>query len=218
VVRSVVAGSLLTVLMTASARAEAADAHANEPPLAPALVEVGVGGFARYDLGDFCEADGDVVSCTSGRAFVGAELAPRLRLSRLVSLGVFGSFGWAPGSESNVSSDGSHEDRSLTAWRLEAEGRLHPLADEDIDLWLGADVGVSAVRDAWDVYGPGDRIIETRADTEVAPVLGAAVGIDFRVAEIFALGPELRGALHFDGNASTLSVSLGVTGTFLVAD
>jgi len=213
----VAAGWFSTVFAVATARAEAADAQANDPTPAPAPGEFGVGGFVRYDLGDFCETDGDVVSCTSGRAFVGLEVAPRLRLSRLVSLGVFGTFGWAPGSESrNVSSDGSHEDRSLTAWRLEAEGRLHPLVDEGIDFWLGADVGVSAVRDAWDVYGPGDRFLETRADTELDPVVGAAVGIDFRVAEILSLGPELRGALQFDDERSVFSVSLGLTGTFLV--
>ena len=207
------------VFLGVTARAEAADTHANDstPAPAPAPGEFGVGGFVRYDLGEFCETDGDVVSCTSGRAFFGIEVAPRLRFSRLVSLGVFGSYGWAPGAESrNVSSDGSHEDRSLTAWRLEAEGRLHPLADAGHRPVARRRVGASAVRDARTSTVPATASSRLERTPTSVPSVGAAVGIDFRVAEILALGPELRGALQFDGDGSGFSVSLGLTGTFLV--
>jgi hypothetical protein len=72
----VTTGWLAPLVTVTSVHAAAPETRATDEPPPPELVELGVGAFARYDLGDFCETDGDVVSCTSGRAFVGFEAAP----------------------------------------------------------------------------------------------------------------------------------------------
>lgn len=183
----------------------------------PALVELGVSGFARADFADFCRTEGDLVTCTQGRTFMGLGAAPRLRLSRLLSLGALASYAWKVGTESTVSSDGSHEDQSLTSWRLEAEGRFHPVAHVRPDPWLGVDVGVTSYRDTRTLYVNGGRSGSSVSETESALVVGASAGGDLMAAPFFAFGAELRGSLFTYGEGLAVTAAIGLTGTFLVA-
>jgi hypothetical protein len=211
------------VIWGAPAHAQPASSGA-EAERGPPLLELGAAAFARYDNGDFCDADGDVVSCTSGRAFIGGAVVPRLRLLPLVSVGVLGAYAVAPGSEGTESSDGSHTERTITTYWFQAEGRLHPLYGEGIHLWIAATAGVTALRDARDDYDEDDVHTGTVSNTELGPMAGAGVGIDFNVLPFLALGPELRGAVlkYPDDDGTTLDdgpqffVSLGVAGTLLI--
>jgi hypothetical protein len=195
------------------------------PQKKPPLIELGAEAFARYDNGNFCDADGDAVSCTSGRAFLGGAVVPRLRLFPLLSVGVLGAYALAPGSEGSVSSDGSHDERTLATYWFQAEGRLHPLYGENIHLWIAATAGVTALRDARDSYDANDAHTGTVANTDWGPMVGAGVGIDFHVLPFLTLGPVLRGAVlkYPDGDDTALNqndsqffVALGVTGTLLI--
>jgi hypothetical protein len=137
---------------------------------------------------------------------------------------VLGAYAVAPGSEGTVSSDGSHDERTITTYWFQAEGRLHPLYGEGIHLWVAATAGVTALRDARDSYDADDVHTGTVSNTDVGLMAGAGVGIDFLVLPFLALGPELRGAVlkYPDDGGTTLDegpqffVSLGVAGTFLV--
>ena len=212
------------VVWNANARAESYNPN-SVPDRGPPLIELGAAAFARYDNGDFCDADGDVVSCTSGRAFIGGAVVPRLRLLPLVSVGVLGAYAVAPGEEGSASDDGGHEERTLTTYWFQAEGRLHPLYGEGIHLWIAATAGVTALRDARDNYDANDVHVNTVSSTDWGPMAGAGVGIDFHLLPFLALGPELRGAVlkyPDDDDGTTLDdgsqffVSLGVTGTLLI--
>jgi len=203
-------GLLLVTSGNARAQSEPASRAASSPP----LVEVGLAGFGRYDFGTFCEQDLDVVSCSSGRVFAGPQVTPRLRLSRLVSLGMLGAFGWGLGSEGQASGDGSRSERTLTTYRLEGEARLHPLDPNAVDLWFGADFGVTALRDAWTSYAPNGDVVGATTNTDVGAILGVAVGVDVRLGDFVALGPELRAAwLSYDEPQGF--VALALSGTFL---
>lgn len=211
------------IAWSASARAESYNPNST-PDRGPPLIELGAAAFARYDNGNFCDVDGDAVSCTSGRAFIGGAVIPRLRLFPLLSVGALGAYAVAPGSEGTESSDGSHTERTITTYWFQAEGRLHPLYGEGIHLWIAATAGVTALRDARDSYDADDVHTGTVSDTDWGPMAGLGVGIDFHVLPFLALGPELRGAVlrYPDDGSTTLDenskffVSLGLAGTFLV--
>jgi hypothetical protein len=206
---------------SASARAQTATPEAEKKP---ALIELGAEVFARYDNGNFCDVDGDAVSCTSGRAFIGGAVVPRLRLFPLLSVGVIGAYAFGPGSEGSVSSDGSHVERTISTYWFQVEGRLHPLYGEGLHLWVAATTGVTALRDARDSYDADDVHTGTVSSTDWGPMVGAGVGIDFHLLPFLALGPVLRGAVlrYPDDDNTTLDehsqffVSLGLAGTLLV--
>ena len=207
---------MLFVLLLAggNAHAQSSDALESSAPK-PALVELGISGFVRADFADFCRTEGDLVTCSQGRTFMGLAAAPRLRLSRLLSLGALASLGWKIGTESTVSSDGSHEDQSLTTWRLEAEGRIHPVAHQSPNPWLGLDAGVTSYRDTRTLYVNGGRS-GSATETESAFVVGAGAGGDLMAASFLAFGAELRGSVFTYGEGFAVTAAIGLSGTFLV--
>jgi hypothetical protein len=204
----------LAVLVTsAHARAEAPGAPRLETKTS--RVELGAGVFARYDLAQFCEQDLDLVTCYTNRVFAGLAAAPRIRLSPVVSLGLAGGYGWKLGSDGGASSDGSHAERSITTYHVEGEGRFHLLDAASPDLWLGVGAGVTVLSDVWKSYAPNGERVGSSEDTDVGPLAGVALGVDFRVAPLLALGPELRaGVLGYD--ETQYFAALAVTGTFFV--
>jgi hypothetical protein len=144
-----------------------------------------------------------------------------------MSVGVLGAYAVAPGEEGSASDDGGHQERTLTTYWFQAEGRLHPLYGEGIHLWIAATAGVTALRDARDNYDGNDAHVGTVSSTDWGPMAGAGVGIDFHVLPFLALGPELRGVvLKYPDECSRpgldcsdgrqFFVSLGVTGTLLI--
>jgi hypothetical protein len=217
------------------ARAEPIDTPSPEVHrvAAPPPIEIGVSGFLEMGFGNVCQTGGDVTDCSPGAGLVGVALMPRWRVSRFYSLGVLGALGTTMGREGSMSSDGAHQDLGLLGWRIEAEARVHPIGESDVDPWFGADFGLAALTDSVDVYGPGGHFVESASATQLGPIGAVAFGVDFRTTSVLALGFELRGGLQsFDRTPPVLLaadglraheygtlafVSLGLGGTFLVA-
>jgi hypothetical protein len=205
---------VLAVAVTAPARAEPSGVRSGNAASREPLVELGAGVFARYDLAHLCEHDLGAVTCPTNRVFAGPELAPRVRLSSVVSLGILGGFAWKLGSEDGASSDGSRTERSITTYHVDAEARFHLLEPGDPDLWLGVALGVTAIHDAWESYASNGELIGGSSSADVGPIGGVALGVDFRAAQFLALGPELRiGVLGYD--PMQYFAALAVMGTFL---
>lgn len=210
--------ALAAVVASKPARAQSS----SEPP----LLELGAGAFARYDQGDFCDVDGDLVSCTSGKTFVGGELVPRLRALPMFSFGVIGAYGVAFGSEGTASSDGSHSERTVTTYRIGAEARVYPGHAKGSRFWLAFELGVTWLRDTSDFYDSGDEYLRSATATDVGRVAAFGIGMDFEVLPLLALGPEFRtgvvgypDATSSHGAASDtpyIFYALGITGTVLV--
>lgn len=218
--------SLLAETEDATSVAETSPESSQEPP----PVEVGLHGMLQLGFGNVCEEDGDVTSCSTGTGFVGGDISPRWRLSRFYSIGAFADLGTSMGQQANVSSDGAHEDLGKTAWDVAAEARCHPLGERPVDPWLGLYFGLSAINDSITGYGPNDQRLYSDSATQYGPGGGVALGTDFLVAPIFALGFELRGGLKSFGHSppmlreatpapvyGTLAfLSLGLGGTILI--
>jgi hypothetical protein len=192
-------------------------------------VEASAGVFTRIDFGNICRQESDVVSC--GRAaFMGLSLAPRWRLSRPFSVGAYGAWGWANAAD-NVGSDGSHEDFGIALWRLEAEGRWHPLGIHAVDPWVGVDGGVTGLRDSVSKYVAGGQFARSASVTQLGPVAGLGLGLDFHLLSVLAIGLETRVSLQSFGHSPPLLLpeeqiygqdygtvvawSVGLTGTLL---
>jgi hypothetical protein len=184
-----------------TARAEPVDT----PPLAslaaPRPVEVGVGVFTRKDSADVCQRHSDVTDCTSF-ALQGVSLAPRWRLSRPFSVGLLAAWGWGvSGLAGSTGSDGSHEDPTLALWRLEAEGRWHPLGSYAVDPWVGLDLGLTGLRDSVSKYVAGGQYAGSASATQLGPVGGLAIGLDFHLLSVVAIGLEMRGSVQSFGHS-----------------
>jgi hypothetical protein len=181
-------------------------------------IEIGLAGHAGVVGGEMCShLENDVVGCTTGTTFLDVQLAPRWRLSHLLSLGAVGgaSFAGAP-----------HDIDSQTWWRAEAEARVHPFDPGDLDFALGVDAGLIAVVDHVDAARTFELAL-ARTDSHFAPAIGASGAIEFDVTSAFALGIEMRVfSFLFDGSrADTLGTgsftsygrmfgfSFGLTGT-----
>jgi len=205
--------ALSVLALAANVRSQACDAPTNEGSREPQAVEIGVTGFGRLDFVNFCEAGGD--PCKSGPLYAGVALAPRYRLSQLFSLGALGAFAWKPDSES-IGNESGTIDVSFTNFRFEVEGRLHPMGPGDVDLWLGVDAGLAGRRRSTDVFDGDGRHIRSGSNTELGPIGGLSLGVDFHVADFLALGPEFRIAVLTTGSDPTLAMSLGLGGTLLL--
>jgi hypothetical protein len=203
---------LAVLALGPGARAQRADGASREAAPDPQPIEIGVTGFGRLDFANFCEPEGAL--CKSGPLYAGAALAPRYRFSPLLSLGAFGAFAWKLGSDAIGNSAGSVE-FGFTNFRAEVEARLHPLGPGDVDLWLGADVGLAGRRQSTDVFDADGRHTESRSNTELSPIGGLSLGVDFHVADFLALGPEFRVAVLTIRDDPALAVSLGLSGTLL---
>jgi hypothetical protein len=116
-------------------------------------------------------------------------------------------------------------------WR--AKTRFHPLGENDVDPWLGADFGWAALTDYLDQYDQSGQYQGSSSVTWNGARGGLALGVDVRTTSYLALGFELRGGvesfgrresllapsddLHARGFGTLTVVSLGVGGTFLAA-
>jgi hypothetical protein len=193
---------LVVLALGPGVRAQA-DGASREALREPEPVEIGVTGFGRLDFVN-----------KSGPLYAGVALAPRYRFSPLLSVGAFGAYAWKLGSDAIGNSAGSVE-LGFTNFRVEAEARLHPMGLGDVDLWLGADAGLSGRRRTTDGFDADGREIENRSDTELSPIGGLSLGVDFHGAEFLALGPEFRVAVLTIRNDPALALSLGLSGTLL---
>jgi hypothetical protein len=184
----------------------------------PRPIEIGLAGHAGVVGGNICShLESDVVGCTAGTTFLDVQLAPRWRLSHLLSLGAVGgaSFAGAP-----------HDVDSQNWWRAEAEARVHPFDPGDLDFALGVDFGLIAVIDRVDAMRTFDRA-PARTDSHLAPAIGALGELAFDVSSGFALGIEMRvfsflfhgssadtiGTGSFTSYGRLLGLSFGLTGT-----
>lgn len=184
-------------------------AAAEEPP---PPIEVGLSPHAGMTFGDMCTQDGDVVGCSNGELFAGVQVAPRGRLSHVLSIGAVASV--AAGS-------GAGDGESQTLWRAAGEVRVHPFEATSPDLAFGVDAGIVAAFD----HGKQEHSV-----SHTKPALGALLALDFPIARTLSLGAELRLFSWFFGantNAqesglaiygTQIGLSLGVTGTIRFGD
>jgi hypothetical protein len=186
--------------VSVNARAEPVDTRPSPSLAAPRPVEASVGVFWRNDFGYVCQQHFDVIGCTSV-AFQGVSLAPRWRLSRPFSVGLFAAWGWGTSGLIAEAGDGSHEDPALALWRLEAEGRWHPLGTYAVDPWVGLDFGLTGLRDSVKKYGPGGQYAQSASATQLGPVGGLGIGLDVHPVSVLAVGIEMRGSVQSFGHA-----------------
>jgi hypothetical protein len=163
----------------------------------PGRWSLGVGAGLALGLNDIEERESDVIEITN---FVFAELtlAPSFWLTPSLALGLHTSWGF-DGGGGIESSSGESKDKGRTLWQLMAAARYQPQAARG--WYIAANGGAAAFVDSI-----GDDSV-----SQWAPLVGAAVGIDFRLAQPFALGLELRGAhAWFSSEGSTLTVADGL--------
>src|SRR5262249_13720920 len=149
--------------------APAVTARAEE---APRPLEIGVGALYGAVFGDACVRDGDVGLCPGGMGFAGAQLAPRWRFARALSVGAYGTAAFGSGAYPQ------------TWWSAAGEARVHPFELGSADIAFGLDVGLVAVVDHLRADVPN----AARSLTTLAPALGGLFGVDFGVSPAFALG------------------------------
>jgi hypothetical protein len=126
------------------------------------------------------------------------QAAPQYRISRAVSVGVVLSYGKVP-------------ENGVVMWRASAEGRYHPVRTRVIDLWGGGELGFLSAKTTPagcpDCGPPPAEVTRAR----VAPVLGAAIGVDLFPIPYVSLGLEGRGALAIFGADVDREVPTGPT-------
>jgi hypothetical protein len=163
----------------------------------PARWSLDVGLGLAFGLSDLEERQGDVVEISSV-FFTELTLAPSYWLTPSLALGLRTSWGAQPG-RGIASSSGASEDKDRTLWQLTATVRYQREAARG--WYVTANGGAAAFVD-----GIGDDSV-----TQWAPLVGAALGVDFRPAEVFALGLELRaGHAWLSTQGKTLSVTDGL--------
>jgi hypothetical protein len=187
--------SLLTALLVATpcrASAEVPPTTGGGSPAAYPPVELGLGGGSSLTGGLTCtRIESDVEGCQSVNMVHGLHLAPQYRLLEHWSLGVRGDVAWAASAGTS----------STKWWMARAEGRWHLLGHSEPDLWMGLDAGVVAIAQSFQA----DELGPAGAETKVAPILGAGIGVDWVLGSRVALGPSLRTfVIPLPGNAEWL--------------
>jgi hypothetical protein len=108
-------------------------------------------------------------------------LAPSYRISRGLSLGGIVS-------KARPIGDGG----GLRLWRLAGEARFHAVRTRALDVWGGGEVGVTT-------------------DAHVAPLLGAALGLEILPSPYFSIGLEGRALVIVFGATQESSAPSGVS-------
>ncbi len=186
------AGAALALLLVAAASVRA------EPPtvdrggarvVPPRPLELAAGGHFMFAPRSVCQRQADMMGCTTP-AFTGAQLAPGWRLSPHWSLGAVAAFDWS----------GESDRAKHSMWQAFAQGRWRPWGEGSVEPWLGAFSGVMAATDTL-VQAPttGDRSV-----TQYAPAEGLALGTDFDLGQLLAVGLEARGLFTAFGDAPAL--------------
>jgi hypothetical protein len=157
----------------------------------PHRLRLTLGTGLTLGLADVETQESDVVSISSTFYRWNVSVAPSYQLSRT----------WALGARGSWSSDaGARGSDSSSLWQLGAEVRQQPRGW--LGLYLAASLGGAAARDT----------VGGETVTQWAPVLGAAVGHDFAIAEALDLGLELRGGVAlFDPDGASLRTGAETT-------
>jgi hypothetical protein len=189
-----------------SRMAHAADAPAAEVSESPGSAATAVPGRWSLDVGLGValglsrteERRSDVIEL-SNFGVMELTLAPSFWIAPSLALGLHASWGFEPGQRGLASNYGESKDKDRTLWQLMAATRYQP--ERGRGWYVAANGGVAAFVDSI-----GDDSV-----TQWAPLIGGALGIDFRLAQPFALGLELRGGhAWFPAEGSTLAVADGL--------
>jgi hypothetical protein len=201
--------ALPCVILLGSRAAHAADAHAADALAAepnassssaptPKRWSLDVGLGYAFGLSDAEEQQGDVVGI-SNLSFPELTVAPSFWVAPSLALGLHASWGFELGQRGLASSSGESEDLDRTLWQLMMAARYQP--EQGRGWYVAANGGSAAVVDSI-----GDASV-----TQWAPLVGAALGFDFRLAQPLALGLELRGGhAWFPAEGTTLTVADGL--------
>jgi hypothetical protein len=123
--------------------------------------------------------------------------APSYRLSRVVSLGGLASYANPIGGQGGV-----------RMWRASGEARAHAVRTRAVDIWTGAEIGLTLTRllpsACGDCATPGTPL-------RVQPLVGGAVGAELLLSPYFSIGAEWRGMLIVFGSAEDREEPSGVS-------
>jgi hypothetical protein len=156
-----------------------------------ATVSVGAGVHVLSSLRQVCQRDSDVIGCSPWWPFVGIEVGGEYRFTDWLAMGLRGYGSKDLDASESVSSTGESEDRDLWLWRLSTAARFFPLIFPD-GIWLGAELGVAFLVDSLDAFDRSGDQTSARWTTQIAPLLGAALGWEINLSEAFILELELR--------------------------
>lgn len=170
-------------------------------------------------VGDVCEVDGDLVSCTGGSDIMpGGQLQLRWRFIENASVGL--ATGIAVNSEQPFPKEKDKDlGNGIWVWRTAFEPRAHLRPDPIVDLWIGGQVGWAHT--FYEETSTGKNVTENSGGL----LFGGSLGADFDVASRFALGlmvqvstaaiadpaPSLQGDTTFHAiDDSNVWVDLGI--------
>lgn len=156
-------------------------------------VSLGTGLIAG--IGSVSSITGDAVSDEGRPILMQILVLPSYRIAPHFALGLRAGFAFEPGTRGEASPSGD-VDLSRQLWQFAASATYQPGAGRGF--YVSVDAGIaSLVEHAGDASG-----------TISAALIGGGVGYDFRLANIFALGLDVRGSwTAFDGD-----LPLGVSG------
>lgn len=187
------AGAALAVLFLAAplvcAQPKAGVDRGDNSAPSPRPLELLAGGHVMFAFGRVCRRDADTMGCTNP-VFTGAQLAPAWRLSPHWSLGAMAAFDWS----------GENDGAKHSMWQAFAQGRWRPWGAGSVEPWLGVSSGVMAATDTLD-QAP---VTGTGSVTQYAPAEGLALGANFALGQLLALGIETRGVFTAFGDAPPL--------------
>lgn len=197
---------ILCQVALGSGTAHAADALAAGPSASPGSATTALPERWSLDIGlglalgisDLREQRGDVVEINKF-SFMELSLAPAFWLAPRLALGLHASWAFEPGQRSFSSSSGESEEKDRTLWQLMTAVRYQ--RERGRGWYVEGNGGVASFVDS----------IGEDSVTQSAPLVGAALGVDFRLAQPFALGLEMRGGhAWFPAEGSTLTVADGL--------
>jgi hypothetical protein len=182
------AGLPALALAASAVRAQQAE------PVAPRL-DVFVGGHYALGLGDVCQRDLDVDSCSDGESFIGAQALVMYRPFDHWSFGPSVAYGVTPGSAST--SAGSF-DSELSLLRVSAEARYWLATRRRLGLYLAAEAGLASMSEQLSARGD-DPLPSKSSVSQAAPLLGAGIGLGLALPFGLGVVPSVRGFATFFG-------------------
>jgi hypothetical protein len=188
---------------------------------------LGAGAHLVSSVNQVCQRDMDVVGCSSFWPFAGFDLSGRMKMTDWLAIGLRAYGSKDLDSSESVSSSGDTEDRDLWLWRVSAEARFFPSIFPS-GLWIGPELGVVFMVDILQAYNGSNKRVLNLWTTQIAPLLGAAVGWDLSIdeswiigidlrAQLIALGsnpPELKREVYSRDFGTSFWIGLGVSGAY----
>ncbi len=138
-----------------------------------------------------CRKEADVVACTTGSAFAGADFGARYAIVKWLALGARFAGDKSLDRAKGVSEGGGTSENTVRLWRLSAEATFSP-SPLPRGLWVGAEIGAAFVVDGFKDFDGIRKVSSSDSTTQFAPLFGAAIGWNFFSEKVLSLGIALR--------------------------